>query len=196
MVSCLSCQSSTSAKLSVAPLDQYQLVCQSLGQTEFPKVYVPGQTSTTTTAAPSTNTPLATSGSNSGNNGAGHSNLSSGAVAGIVVSAIALIVALSVAGYVFAKRRRELAKQREEEELYKYQDATRSSYMESPLPQYTGIQSSLPSLPQLTNLRVMNPDNDDDDERGNAGRPRNQNGQSFDVTRTSPGWRRGSFDDD
>ncbi|KAI7822944.1 hypothetical protein BC939DRAFT_174208 [Gamsiella multidivaricata] len=99
MVSCLSCQSSTSAKLSVAPLDQYQLVCQSLGQTEFPKVYVPGQTSTTTTAAPSTNTPLATSGSNSGNNGAGHSNLSSGAVAGIVVSAIISTSAHKLACY-------------------------------------------------------------------------------------------------
>ncbi|KAG9070690.1 hypothetical protein KI688_008229 [Linnemannia hyalina] len=68
-----------------------------------------------------------------------------------VVSAIALIVALSVAGYVYARRRREMARQKEEEDLYKFQENSRNSYMEAPLPQYTGmIQSSLPSLPQLT----------------------------------------------
>ena len=68
-----------------------------------------------------------------------------------MVSAIALIVALSVAGYVYTRRKREMAKQKEEEELYKFQENSRNSYMEAPLPQYTGmIQSSLPSLPQLT----------------------------------------------
>jgi hypothetical protein len=68
-----------------------------------------------------------------------------------VVSAVALIVALSVAGYVYNRRKRELAKQKEEEDLYKFQENSRASYMEAPLPQYTGmIQSSLPSLPQLT----------------------------------------------
>lgn len=44
-----------------------------------------------------------------------------------------------------------MARQREEEELYKFQENSRNSYMEAPLPQYTGmIQPSLPSLPQLT----------------------------------------------
>jgi hypothetical protein len=150
-----------------------------------------------------------------------------------IVSAIALIVALSVAGYVYVRRKREMARQKEEEELYKFQENSRNSYMEAPLPQYTGmIQSSLPSLPQLTyvyalflfvfldarivpwfgceqqlttvsllssfvlnsNLRVMNPDSDDDE---NNGQTRFNKKQSFEVNRgTSPGWRRGSFDDD
>ncbi|KAF9430068.1 hypothetical protein BGZ76_000984, partial [Entomortierella beljakovae] len=108
-----------------------------------------------------------------------------------VVSAVALIVALAVAGYVYARRKRELARQKEDDELYKYQDATRNSYMETQLPQYSGIQSSLPSLPQLTNLRVMNPDTDDEDN--------DNRGFKYDPPRTSspsPGWRRGSFDDD
>ncbi|KAF8931138.1 hypothetical protein BGZ58_007802 [Dissophora ornata] len=199
MVACLSCQSSSSAHFSVTPLAEYKLVCQSWGQTAFPSVYMASTTATSTSSTP-TDTSLPSSGSNSGGSGGHNSSLSSGAVAGIVVSAIALIVALSVAGYVFVRRRRELAKQQEDEDLYKYQGSTRNSYMESPLPQYTGmIQSSLPSLPQLTNLRVMNPDNDDEDEN-HAGGFKFPGGHSFDAPQSasssSPGWRRGSFDDD
>ncbi|KAF9181602.1 hypothetical protein BGZ49_004821 [Haplosporangium sp. Z 27] len=104
---------------------------------------------------------------------------------------------MSVAGYVYGKRKRDLERQRQDDELYKYQDTTRSSYMESPLPQYTGIQSSLPALPQLTNLRVMNPDNDDEEEVNNGVAPVFHNNDRYDSPRTSsPGWRRGSFDDD
>jgi lipopolysaccharide export system protein LptC len=67
------------------------------------------------------------------------------------VSAIALLVALSVAGYVYTRRRRDQLKQREDDEMYKFQETNRNSYMETSLPQYTGmIQPSLPSLPQLT----------------------------------------------
>ncbi|KAG0090203.1 hypothetical protein BGZ93_009455 [Podila epicladia] len=113
-----------------------------------------------------------------------------------IVSAIALIVALSVALYVYQRRKRDLARQQEEDELYKYNSQARSSYMEVPLPQYTGmIQPTLPPLPQITNLRVMNPDADDD----NVHNRDNKEGyhKSFEVNRnSSPGWRRGSFDDD
>ncbi|KAF9932983.1 hypothetical protein FBU30_006807 [Linnemannia zychae] len=170
-------------------------MCSSFGQ-GFPDL--PGGASTSTSAI--TQQPTATSSPIEGNNGSssGHSALSSGAIAGIVVSAIALIVALSVAGYVYTRRKRELAKQKEEEELYKFQENSRNSYMEAPLPQYTGmIQSSLPALPQLTNLRVMNPDNDDDDGHGQQRHAPFHKGNSFEVNRgSSPGWRRGSFDDD
>ncbi|KAG0057216.1 hypothetical protein BGZ83_000629 [Gryganskiella cystojenkinii] len=169
----------------------------------WPGTYVfqsgPACATTTTSATTPSGTTDSSNGSNPGTSGPSHNNnaLSSGAIAGIVVSAIALVVALSVAGYVFNRRRREQAKQREEDELYKYQETNRNSYMEVPLPQYTGmIQSSLPSLPQLTNLRVMNPDSDE--EGGHESNdPRFKGGSSFEVGRTSsPGWRRGSFDDD
>jgi len=117
-----------------------------------------------------------------------------------VVSAIALIVALSVAGYVYTRRRRDHLKQQEDDDLYKFQETNRGPYMETQLPQYTGmIQPSLPSLPQLTNLRVMNPDSDEEDmTRGPQGRfEEHKPNSSFEVARTSsPGWRRGSFDDD
>ncbi|KAG0295339.1 hypothetical protein BGZ98_001433 [Dissophora globulifera] len=197
MVSCLACQSSSSAKLSIKALPDYKLVCQSLGQTSFPPVYIPGGAQSSPSTPSPTTDPNQSSGSHSGGSGASHSSLSSGAIAGIVVSAIALIVALLVAGYVFTRRKREMARQKEEDDLYKYQGATRNSYMEAPLPQYTGmIQSSLPSLPQLTNLRVMNPDNDEDEDNYGIG-AKFQNGNGFDAPRTSsPGWRRGSFDDD
>ncbi|KAI1313918.1 hypothetical protein EDD11_002381 [Mortierella claussenii] len=198
MLSCLDCQSSSSAKFTVKPLPEYKTICQSLGQATFPPVYIPGQSTTSSAAATPTDPSVTNPSTGHISTGAGHSGsgLSSGAVAGIIVSAIALIVALSVAGYVFARRRRELTKQREEDELYKYQEGSRNSYMEAPLPQYTGmIESSLPALPQLTNLRVMNPDNDDEEDRNNGARPPQDYG--LDAPRTSsPGWRRGSFDDD
>ncbi|KAF9291331.1 hypothetical protein BGZ68_004419 [Mortierella alpina] len=198
---CLLCQSSDSAHLSVKPLPDYQLVCQAYGIATFPPVYIPGQKQTTAAPAPPDST-LPSNGSNAGSSSPSHSSLSSGAVAGIIVSAIALLVALSVAGYVFAKRKRELARQREEDELYKFQETNRNSYIEAPLPQYTGmIQSSSPQLPQLTNLRVMNPDSDDEDPlngpRFPTGKGSAMEGTSFEVNRnSSPGWRRGSFDDD
>ncbi|KAF9907808.1 hypothetical protein EC991_010500 [Linnemannia zychae] len=194
--SCLKCQSSTNAHYSVMPLPDYKAMCVFYGQTSFPDLPLPpGATSTTSHTPLPTNTSLPSEGDNS-TSGSTHSSLSSGAVAGIVVSAVALIVALSVAGYVYTRRKRELARQKEEEELYKFQENSRNSYMEAPLPQYTGmIQSSIPSLPQLTNLRVMNPDSDEDENRGHGG-PFHK-GNSFEVQRgSSPGWRRGSFDDD
>ncbi|KAF8948409.1 hypothetical protein CPC16_012093 [Podila verticillata] len=186
--SCLTCQSSTTAKYSVKPLDQYQQVCLSFHQ-QWQQIYIPNKPSTSSTAEP-TATPEP---SNDGPGGVSHVGLSSGAIAGIVVSAIALIVALSVAVYVYQRRKRDLRKQQEEDELYKYNSQARNSYMEVPLPQYTGmIQPSLPSLPQLTNLRVMNPDADDDDVP-----TKERYDKSFEVQRnSSPGWRRGSFDDD
>ncbi|KAF9180122.1 hypothetical protein BGZ51_000097 [Haplosporangium sp. Z 767] len=148
--SCLSCQSSDTAHLSVKPLADYKLVCQSMGQQAWPEVYIPGQTQTTTSVVP-TSSSLPTNGSDASKSGSSHSGLSSGAVAGIIVSAIALIVALAVAGYVFARRRRDLAKRQEDEELYKFQETTRNSYIEAPVPQYTGmIEPSLPALPQIT----------------------------------------------
>ncbi|KAF9541853.1 hypothetical protein EC957_002623 [Mortierella hygrophila] len=192
---CLGCQTSSTANYTVMPLPEYKALCVYYNQPTFP--FLPGGVVVATTTTPSQSTqptsdPLPSEG-NSGS-GSSHSGLSSGAVAGVVVSAIALIVALSVAGYVYARRRREMARQKEEEDLYKFQENSRNSYMEAPLPQYTGmIQSSLPSLPQLTNLRVMNPDSDDEDNHGQM-RP---NKKSFEVQRGAPpGWRRGSFDDD
>ncbi|KAG0279269.1 hypothetical protein BGZ96_001996 [Linnemannia gamsii] len=177
------------------PLVEYKAMCVYYGQATFPALpggVVVNPTTSTHPTQPSSE-PMPSEGNNGGSSN--HSGLSSGAVAGIIVSAIALIVALSVAGYVYNRRRREMTRQREEEELYKFQENSRNSYMEAPLPQYTGmIQSSLPSLPQLTNLRVMNPDSEDED---NNAQNRFNKKQSFEVQRgTSPGWRRGSFDDD
>ncbi|KAF9081902.1 hypothetical protein BGX23_000312, partial [Mortierella sp. AD031] len=149
---CLECQTSDTAKYSAAPLEVYKGLCAGLGQATFPSYPPPvGVTSTSTQPTVPTATTTLPSDENNAGSGSSHSGLSSGAVAGIVVSAIALIVALSVAGYVYTRRKRELTKQKEEEELYKFQENSRNSYMEAPLPQYTGmIQSSLPSLPQLT----------------------------------------------
>ncbi|KAF9365583.1 hypothetical protein BGX34_009409 [Mortierella sp. NVP85] len=189
---CVACQSSDTAKLQVLPLADYTAVCASMGQ-GFPAFYSPVKTTSTVGPAPTSSSLPSTAHPGSGS--ASHSSLSPGAVAGIVVSVIALMVALSVAGYVFM-RRREIAKEKEREEVYKYQERT-DSYGETALPQYTGIQSSLPTLPQLTNLRVMNPDNDVDEERniGSDSKPGHANG--LDAPRqTPPGWRRGSFDDD
>ncbi|KAG0350052.1 hypothetical protein BG005_010410 [Podila minutissima] len=184
---CLSCQTSTSAKYSVKPLDLYKQVCLSFHQT-WQEIYIPNRPSTSSTPEP-TITPEPSDDAG----GSSHVGLSSGAIAGIVVSAIALIVALSVALYVYQRRKRDLARQQEEDELYKYNGQARSSYMEVPLPQYTGmIQPTLPPLPQITNLRVMNPDADDDYVHSKEGY-----NKSFEVKRnSSPGWRRGSFDDD
>ncbi|KAG0336020.1 hypothetical protein BG000_007008 [Podila horticola] len=187
MGSCLSCQTSTSAKYSVKPLDQYQQVCLSFHQT-WQAIYIPGKPSTSSSTQP-TGAPEPSGDTG----GSSHVGLSSGAIAGIVVSAIALIVALSVALYVYQRRRRDLARQQEEDEMYKYNSQARNSYMEVPLPQYTGmIQPTLPPLPQITNLRVMNPDADDEEVQTKEGYHK-----SFEVKRdSSPGWRRGSFDDD
>ncbi|KAF8933608.1 hypothetical protein BGZ47_010799 [Haplosporangium gracile] len=190
---CLGCQRSASANYTVIPLPEYKALCVYYNQPTFPPLQ--GGVVVTTTTSQSTQPTSEPSPSEiNGGSGSSHSGLSSGAVAGIIVSAIALIVALSVAGYVYTRRKREMAKQKEEEDLYKFQENSRNSYMEAPLPQYTGmIQSSLPSLPQLTNLRVMNPDSDDEDNNGQM----RFNKKSIEVQRdTSPGWRRGSFDDD
>ncbi|KAG0040458.1 hypothetical protein BGZ82_002542 [Podila clonocystis] len=187
MLSCLRCQSSTSAKYSVKPVDQYKQVCLSFHQS-WQDIYIPTKPSTSSTTEP-TGAPEPSNDAG----GSSHVSLSSGAIAGIVVSAIALIVALSVALYVYQRRKRDLARQQEEDELYKYNSQARNSYMEVPLPQYTGmIQPTLPPLPQITNLRVMNPDADDDYVQTKEGYHK-----SFEVNRnSSPGWRRGSFDDD
>lgn len=192
---CVACQTSDTAKLTIKPINDYKLVCQSLGQTNFPAVYIPGQASSTTGSS----APAETTSPSSGHPGYGvsHSSLSSGAVAGIIVSIIALVVALVVAAYVFTRRRRDVARQKEEDEIYKYHhhEGTHDSYMETPAPQYSGIHSSLPVMPQMTNLRVMNPDADEDEERNH---PKHKSGEAraFEVQRASPGWRRGSFDDD
>ncbi|KAF9181068.1 hypothetical protein BGZ51_005672 [Haplosporangium sp. Z 767] len=131
--------------------------------------------------------------SSSGETSTNH--LSSGAIAGIVVSVVALVVALSVAGYVWRRRRENLRHPADDE--YKYNDSQRDSYMEVALPQYTGmIQPTLPPIANISNLRVMNPDSDDED-RGGTSRSRQLEHSSFEVNRnSSPGWRRGSFDDD
>ncbi|KAG0292705.1 hypothetical protein BGZ97_005522, partial [Linnemannia gamsii] len=180
IVACLGCQKSPTADYSVMPLAEYKAMCIYYGQPNFPALPGGVVVNPTTSIQPTQSSgPLPSDGSNGGSSS--HSGLSSGAVAGIIVSAIALIVALSVAGYVYVRRKREMARQKEEEELYKFQENSRNSYMEAPLPQYTGmIQSSLPSLPQLTNLRVMNPDSDDDE---NNGQTRFNKKQSFEVNR-------------
>ncbi|KAF9584641.1 hypothetical protein BGW38_005764, partial [Lunasporangiospora selenospora] len=111
-----------------------------------------------------------------------------------IVSAIALVVALSVAGYVYTRRKRDRVKDMENDRQYKYA-SQHDSYHETALPQYTGmIQPTLPPISKVSNLRVMNPDSDEDDrsthKHAQPGQP------SFEVRRTSsPGWRRGSFDD-
>ncbi|KAF9405988.1 hypothetical protein BGZ94_003296 [Podila epigama] len=173
MENCLSCQTSDTAKYSVKPLADYKLVCTSQHQ-EWKEIYIPPKPSTSTTIAP-TSTPEPT---NADMGSGAHTGLSSGAIAGIIVSVIALIVALVVAGYVYQRRKRDLQRQQEEDELYKYNSQARSSYMEVPLPH---------------NLRVMNPDADEDD----VPKPTyNKSHEAQHTTSSSPGWRRGSFDDD
>ncbi|KAF9100307.1 hypothetical protein BGX27_000453 [Mortierella sp. AM989] len=203
MVGCLRCQSSSSAHYSVKELSAYQLVCQSYHQT-WKEINLPSPTTTTattttttlaTTISPSvTSTPTSDQITRDSNDG-----LSSGAIAGIVVSIIALIVALSVAAYVWGRRKRDNARDMADLDEFKYRDTHSDSYMEAALPQYTGmIQPSLPPISKVSNLRVMNPDSEDEDAT-NAGytRQRQHNQQSFEVQRNnSPGWRRGSFDDD
>lgn len=203
MAGCLKCQSSTSAKYSVKPLADYQLVCTAFHQVWTP-IYLPSKS---TTAVPSS-TSTTTSSSNSiqtgdrTSNGNGHSNLSSGAIAGIIVSVVALVVALSVAGYVWNRRRKEVRRGvAGDMDEYKYRDNQTDSYMEHALPQYTGmIQPTLPPLSNLTNLRVMNPDYEEGGHRvepPQAQYTQSPTNPSFEVRRgSSPGWRRGSFDDD
>ncbi|KAG0263593.1 hypothetical protein BG011_008537 [Mortierella polycephala] len=195
MAGCLRCQSSSSASYSVKDLEGYKLVCTSFGET-WKAIHIPGQTTTSTTALPTTTLPpVPSDGSSSGGTSTNTNHLSSGAIAGIVVSVVALVVALSVAGYVWRRRRENLQPRTDDE--YKYSDSQRDSYMEVALPQYTGmIQPTLPPIAKVSNLRVMNPDSDDEDH-GATLRSRQQEHSSFEVNRnSSPGWRRGSFDDD
>ncbi|KAF9572106.1 hypothetical protein EC968_010359 [Mortierella alpina] len=192
---CMSCQSSSSAHYSVKDLEGYKLVCLSLGET-WKEIHIPGEPSASTSveSASPTTVPVPSDASNSGKHTSSN-NLSNGAVAGIVVSVIALVVALTVAGYVWRKRKRESVRGEGVNDEYKFSDTQRDSYMEAALPQYTGmIQPTLPPLSNISNLRVMNPDSEDEDLPANR---RVQNQPSFEVNRnSSPGWRRGSFDDD
>ncbi|KAF9433674.1 hypothetical protein BGZ76_009119 [Entomortierella beljakovae] len=202
MGSCLKCQTSTTATYSVKDLAGYQLVCQSFHQT-WKEINLPNATTTTTTTTTATSTnvsPSLTDPNSDGLINGSDDGLSSGAIAGIVVSIIALIVALSVAVYVWGRRKRESVQDVADLEEFKYRDTHSDSYMEAALPQYTGmIQSPLPPISKVSNLRVMNPDSDDDELSGvlNNNRRNNPNQPSFEVQRNnSPGWRRGSFDDD
>ncbi|KAG0380907.1 hypothetical protein BGX24_003381 [Mortierella sp. AD032] len=201
MDNCLKCESSTSADYSVQPLETYKLICLSQNQA-WKEINLPNGTTTTTTTTSTTTSATSTTTSNSPtiSNGAtsnSTSSLSNGAIAGIVVSVIALIVALSVAGYVYSRRRREHVGATDDLDEYKYNTTSRDSYMDGSLPQYTGqIQPVLPPISKISNLRVMNPDSDE--EAGGAAPSRHpQHHASFEVNRTSsPGWRRGSFEDD
>ncbi|KAF9992784.1 hypothetical protein BGZ65_011805 [Modicella reniformis] len=209
---CLTCQTSTTAHYTVKDLDGYKLVCLSYGQT-WKQINLPS-TTTTTTVSPTLTTTAGSS--SSGINmpdgddksiNVGHNALSNGAIVGIVVSVVALVVALSVAGYVWNRRRQDSAFDVvDQEEQFKYRrgsDDQRDAYLDSAaLPQYTGIPT-LPPIAQVSNLRVMNPDSEDE-----GGTPTTLNSSpfarrhqpaspSFEVRRgSSPGWRRGSFDDD
>ncbi|KAF9319674.1 hypothetical protein BG003_008474 [Podila horticola] len=188
---CLKCESSTSAKYSVKDLAGYQLVCTSFHQT-WKAINIP-QSSTTTSTTKSTTSGVLPSDSATSNEDTS-SPLSSGALAGIIVSAVALVVALSVAAYVYGRRRRERALDKND---YKYSDAHRDSYMEIALPQYNnGMQPTLPPISKVSNLRVTNPDSDDEAPSNPPQMSQQQATPSFEVNRSSPGWRRGSFDDD
>ncbi|KAF9962663.1 hypothetical protein BGZ70_008002 [Mortierella alpina] len=195
---CMRCQSSSSAHYSVKDLEGYKLVCLSYGET-WKAINMPDQPSASTTAATTgpTAVPVPSDESTSGKHTSSN-NLSSGAVAGIVVSVIALVVALTVAGYVWRRRKRETVRGEGVNDEYKFSDTHRDSYMEAALPQYTGmIQPTLPPLSNISNLRVMNPDSEDEDLPPRSANRRLQNQPSFEVNRnSSPGWRRGSFDDD
>ncbi|KAF9139184.1 hypothetical protein BG015_002134 [Linnemannia schmuckeri] len=197
---CLGCETSDTANYTVAALDFYKSVCSSQNQV-WKDINNPNGTVTTTTAPSSTtasSTTITTSPSGlTGSTNGSSSSLSSGAIAGIVVSVIALIVALSVAAYVYSRRRREHVAADDDLDEYKYNTNSRDSYMDGSLPQYTGqIQPVLPPISKISNLRVMNPDSDDEASGAVPTRPP-QHQASFEVNRTSsPGWRRGSFDDD
>ncbi|KAG0215871.1 hypothetical protein BGX33_000800 [Mortierella sp. NVP41] len=201
------CESSSTANYAPLPLPQYQAICTSQNQV-WQAINNPNGTITATTTAPtstgtaSTTTSTQTSssssnGSSSGSGSGSNSGLSTGAIAGIVVSVIALIVALSVAGYVYSRRRREHIGAVNDLDEYKYNSTSHDSYMDTSLPQYTGqIQPVLPPISKISNLRVMNPDSDEETGGSNHARHLQQHG-SFEVNRnSSPGWRRGSFDDD
>ncbi|KAG9065688.1 hypothetical protein KI688_001977 [Linnemannia hyalina] len=204
ITNCLTCETSSSANYTVAAIDLYKAICSSQNQVWKDINNPNGTVTTTTTTAPtsttasSTITTISPSGLDGPPTGSSPS-LSNGAIAGIVVSVIALIVALSVAGYVYSRRRREHVAAVDDLDEYKYNTNSRDSYMDGSLPQYTGqIQSVLPPISKISNLRVMNPDSDD--EAGGAAPtrpPQHQSQGSFEVNRnSSPGWRRGSFDDD
>ncbi|KAF9278980.1 hypothetical protein BGZ68_008203 [Mortierella alpina] len=194
---CMRCQSSTSASYSVKDVEGYKLVCLSFGET-WKAIHNPNEPSASTPAGTTgpTAVPVPSDESTSGKHTT--NNLSNGAVAGIVVSVIALVVALTVAGYVWRKRRRESVPGDGVNDEYKFSDTQRDSYMEAALPQYTGmIQPTLPPLSNISNLRVMNPDSEDEDLPPSSANRKVQNQPSFEVNRnSSPGWRRGSFDDD
>ncbi|KAF9351051.1 hypothetical protein BGX34_000842 [Mortierella sp. NVP85] len=204
---CMRCQTSTTSNYTVLDLETYKTLCQTYGH-EWTTLPVPKPS---TTSAPPTATTTTTSSAiitppGNKTNGVSHNNLSSGAIAGIIVSVVALIVALSVAGYVWNRRRKDTVRDAGNSDEYKYhRDNQAESYMESALPQYTGmIQPTLPPISNISGLRVMNPD-DDDEGMSNPTRaapvapfaqPPKKTG-SFEVRRNSnPGWRRGSFDDD
>ncbi|KAG0034010.1 hypothetical protein BGZ81_006522 [Podila clonocystis] len=189
---CLKCESSASAKYSVKDLAGYQLVCTSFHQT-WKAINIPQSSTTTTSTTTSTTAGILPSDSNTSSEDAS-SPLSSGALAGIIVSAVALVVALSVAAYVYGRRRRERTLEKDD---YKYSDTHRDSYMEVALPQYNnGMQPTLPPISKVSNLRVMNPDSDDEAPSNPPQMSQQQETPSFEVNRSSPGWRRGSFDDD
>ncbi|KAG0296694.1 hypothetical protein BGZ97_004467 [Linnemannia gamsii] len=200
IVNCLDCESSDRANYTVADKTFYKGFCLSEKQV-WTAFYDPNATFTSSTLPPSSKTgssaaPSSTSTSD-GSTSSSSSSLSNGAIAGIIVSVIALIVALSVAGYVYSRRRREHVAADDDLDEYKYNTTSRDSYMDGTLPQYTGqIQPVLPPISKISNLRVMNPDSDDEGGSGAPTRPP-QHQASFEVNRTSsPGWRRGSFDDD
>ena len=68
-----------------------------------------------------------------------------------MVSVVALIVALSVAAYVYSRRRREHVAADDDLDEYKYNTTSRDSYMDSSLPQYTGqIQPVLPPISKVS----------------------------------------------
>ncbi|KFH70472.1 hypothetical protein MVEG_03322 [Podila verticillata NRRL 6337] len=186
---CLKCESSSSAKYSVKAQTDYELVCTSFHQAWKSINVFPTSTTASTSTSSSGTTP-----SDSATSGEQTSNpLSSGALAGIIVSAIALIVALSVAAYVYGRRRRERTLDKDD---YKYSDE-RDSYMEVALPQYNnGMQPILPPISKVSNLRVMNPDSDDEAPSNPPQMSQQQATPSFEVNRGSAGWRRGSFADD
>ncbi|KAF8958739.1 hypothetical protein BGZ46_001904, partial [Entomortierella lignicola] len=203
IVACLTCESSSSAHYSVENIADYKLVCLSFGQA-WKQINLPNATTTTTTtttatATTTTSSTITNNPSNDTSSKDNNNSLSSGAIAGIAVSIVALIVAISVAVYVCARRRRE-ERNVTDLDTFKYRDTHSDSFMETSLPQYTGmIQSPLAPISKLSNLRVMNPDSDDEGATNVArnGRQRQQDHPSFEVQRnSSPGWRRGSFDDD
>ncbi|KAK3844900.1 MAG: hypothetical protein J3R72DRAFT_58560 [Linnemannia gamsii] len=80
--SCMTCQSSTSAKYSVIDLPGYKNLCTFFGQKDFPDFPIPASSSTTSQPALPTGSDLPSEGGKGGS-GSSHSSLSSGAVAGM-----------------------------------------------------------------------------------------------------------------